>query len=258
MAARRGRRPDRGAVGLEALEEALGHQFKDRQRLERALVHRSWAHEQSRAGEDNERMEFLGDAILALGVSGMLVERFKGEEVGELSRTRAYLVSEANLARKARSLDLGRHLRLGKGEERGGGREKDSLLADTYEAVLAAIVMDAGLDAALATIERQFRSQVAGLKPGARTAQDHKTDLQEALQAVGLPVPEYRVTRESGPDHRKSFGVELTIVGKAVARGSGRSKKAAEQMAARRALREIKDLIPKLTEGGAPARPSRP
>ena len=256
MAARRGRKSDPGAVGLESLEEALGHRFGDRETLERGLVHRSWAHEQGRAGEDNERMEFLGDAILALGVSRMLVERFKGEEVGELSRTRAFLVSEANLARKARNLELGRHLRLGKGEERGGGREKDSLLADTYEALLAAIAMDAGLDAALATIERHFRSQVAALKPGARTAQDHKTDLQEALQAVGLPVPEYRVTRESGPDHRKSFGVELAIAGKAVARGAGRSKKAAEQMAARRALREIKDLIPRLTaERPVPPRP---
>jgi len=234
-------------AGLDALEIALGHRFADRSRLERALVHRSWAHEKGRPGEDNERMEFLGDAILALGVSGMLLGRFEQEEVGELSRTRAFLVSEANLARKARSLDLGRHLRLGKGEERGGGREKDSLLADTYEAVLAAIGMDAGIEAAIATIERQFKSQVSGLKPGARTAQDHKTDLQEALQAAGLPVPEYRVTRESGPDHRKSFGVTLTIAGKAVARGTGRSKKAAEQMAARRGLREIKDLIAQLT-----------
>lgn len=247
MASRRVRRPYPGARSLEALEEALGHAFQDRQRLIRALIHRSWAHEVGSPGDDNERMEYLGDAILSLGVSRMLLERFERQDVGELSRMRAFLVSEANLARKARGLDLGRHLRLGKGEERGGGREKDSLLADAYEAVLAAIAMDAGLDAALATVDRHFRSQVTGLRPGARTAQDHKTDLQEALQAVGLPVPEYRVTRESGPDHRKSFGVDLTIAGKAVARGSGRSKKAAEQMAARRALRDIKNLIPKLT-----------
>ena len=252
MGRKRIEKPEGGVQGLEALEEALGHSFKDRRRLEQALVHRSWAHEVGRPGEDNERLEFLGDAILSLGVSWMLLERFKGEDVGGLSRMRAFLVSESNLARKARGLDLGQYLRLGKGEERGGGREKDSLLADTYEAVLAAIGMDAGLNGALETIDRHFRSQVAGLKPGARTAQDHKTDLQEALQAVGLPVPEYRVTRESGPDHRKSFGVELIIAGKPVARGAGRSKKAAEQVAARRALREIKDIIPRLTATRAP------
>lgn len=239
----------------EELEEALGYRFADQARLERALVHRSWAHEKGTPGDDSELLEFLGDSVLSLGVSGILYKRYAGAVVGDLARTRAFLVSESNLARKARSLGLGEHLRLGRGEEKGGGRDKDSLLADAYEAVLAAIYLDGGLEAALSLIGRQFNPQIARLKPGARSSQDFKTDLQETLQAVGLPVPDYRVTRESGPDHRKSFAVEVVIAGKAAASGSGTSKKSAEQVAARNALNRIKELIPNLTE--APADPAK-
>jgi ribonuclease III len=233
---------------LETLEASLGHVFADRSLLERALIHRSYAHERGEPGIHSESLEFLGDAVLSLGVSRMLYERFGGEEVGELARARAFLVSEANLARKARALELGSHLRLGRGEERGGGRDKDSLLADAYEAVLAAIYLDGGLEVAIAVVSRQFKAQMSRLKPGGRTAQDFKTDLQEALQGAGLPIPVYEVAGESGPDHRKSFSVQLRIAGRIVAQGTGSSKKAAEQRAAREALRGIDDLIREATE----------
>ncbi|HET9482173.1 MAG TPA: ribonuclease III [Candidatus Polarisedimenticolia bacterium] len=241
---RRGESPGRSE--LAALEALLQHAFADRSLLERSLVHRSWAHEKGRPGHDSELPEFLGDAVLSLGVSRMLVKRFPDAEVGALARARAFLVSEPNLARKARRLKLGEHLRLGKGEERGGGRDKDSLLADAYEAVLAAIYLDGGVEAALLAVERHFGTQVARLKPGGRTDQDFKTDLQEALQAVALPIPRYRVTGESGPDHRKSFVVELSVSDRVVARGSGSSKKSAEQMAAREALESLDTLIPQM------------
>jgi ribonuclease III len=254
MPRRRPKRTARAAAASPArradpaeLESALGHRFADRTLLERALTHRSYAHEKGHPDVHSESLEFLGDAVLALGVSQMLCRRFEEVEVGDLSRARSFLVSEANLARKARSLGLGAHLRLGRGEEKGGGREKDSLLSDAYEALLAAVYLDAGLSAAMSVVSEQFSSQVSRLKPGARTSQDFKTDLQEALQAVGLPIPVYRVTGETGPDHRKTFSVDLTIAGRRVAHGSGTSKKAAEQMAAEAALGGVEDLIAELT-----------
>ncbi len=247
--------PGTGAAdgGLDALEAALGHRFERRALLERALSHRSWAFERGTAGEDSESLEFLGDAVLSLGVSRMLFDRLSNVVVGDLARSRAYLVSEANLARKARRLDLGRHLRLGRGEEKGGGRSKDSLLADAYEAVLAAVYLDGGLEAALSFVERHFASQIARIRGGSRAARDFKTDLQEALQAMGMPVPRYRVAGESGPDHRKSFRVELLIADRVVAAGSGPSKKSAEQRAARRALRDLE----RIKEGRGSEPPAR-
>jgi len=234
-------------AGAEGLEAALGHVFTRRELLETALTHRSYAHERKGPVAHSESIEFLGDAVLSLAVSQRLYGRFGEAEVGDLARARAFLVSEVNLARKARALGLGDHLRLGRGEERGGGRDKDSLLADAYEAVLAAVYLDAGLEAAVGVVDRGFAQQIARLRPGARSQQDHKTDLQEALQAAGLPVPIYRVSSESGPDHRKSFSVDLLIREEVVARGVGSSKKAAEQKAARQALRRVAALIARLT-----------
>ena len=249
----------RSPTRVDVLAEALKHSFDNREYLERALIHRSFAHEKGTPGHDSEALEFLGDAVLSLGVSRMLHDKFPEAEVGDLARTRAFLVSEKNLARKARTLDLGRYLRLGRGEERGGGRDKDSLLADVYEAVLAAIYLDGGVDAAMSAIVRHFNQQIYRLKPGSRSAQDYKTDLQEALQAVGLPVPEYRVAGETGPDHRKSFAIDLVIAGRKVASGNGTSKKAAEQMGARDALNSLGKLLPQLTgsDRKAPAAPPR-
>ena len=235
-------RPDLGS-----LESQLKYRFQDATLLEQAMVHRSYAHEKGTPERHYESLEFLGDAVLSLGVSRMLYQAFPAAQVGELARARAFLVSEPNLARKARALDLGQHLRLGRGEDRGGGRDKDSLLADAYEAMLAAIYLDGGTDQALDAIRRHFAAQVNRLRPGTRTEQDFKTDLQEALQGVGLPVPKYIVTGETGPDHRKRFTVQLAVSGQVVARGSGTTKKAAEQAAARQALRGLDRLIPQLT-----------
>ncbi len=234
---------------LNDLESSLGYRFRDRGLLERALAHSSYANEKGTPGADSESLEFLGDAVLSLGVSMMLHEKLKGSPVGELARGRAFLVSEPNLARKARRLRLGEHLRLGRGEEKGGGRRKDSLLADACEAVLAAIYLDGGLEPASRLVERLFAGQIDHLGSGAGSGQDFKTDLQESLQAAGVPVPSYRVTGESGPAHRKSFRVELVIAGRVAARGSGSTKKAAEQKAARNALRRVGDLIRKLSPG---------
>ena len=236
---------------LDLLETALGHRFKDKSLLERSLTHSSRAHEKGTPGADSESLEFLGDAVLSLVVSRMLFTRMGASQVGDLARARAHLVSETNLAIKARALNLGDHLRLGRGEERGGGRKKESLLADVYEAVLGAVFLDGGLAAAEALIERDFTEQVAMLGSAEGAVQDFKTDLQEALQAVGLPVPKYRVASESGPDHRKSFRVEVIVSGRVIARGTGSSKKAAEQQAAKKAIRRIGDLTTDPT-GSAP------
>ena len=237
----------RRGAGLGDLERRLNYQFSRRELLERSLVHRSWAHEQNRAGADNEALEFLGDAVLGLGVSCLLIDRFGEAEVGSLARARAWLVSEENLSRKAASLGIGGHLRLGRGEEKGGGREKSSLLADTYEAVLGAVYLDGGIDPALAIIRRHFSRQIARTEAGARSEQDWKTDLQEALQGAGLPVPRYQVAAEEGPAHRKSFRVTLTVQGRSVASGTGSSKQAAEQQAAQGALESIDGWMPDLT-----------
>lgn len=237
-------RPDR-----EDLLKKLGHRFSDPALLDRALIHSSYAHEKGMQGADNESMEFLGDAVLSLGVSLMLFGELGEGEVGKMARHRAFLVSERNLASKARGLELGEHLKLGRGEEKGGGRSKESLLADAWEAVLAAIYLDGGLQPALVFMERVFGAQVARLRSTPDGAQDYKTELQEALQAVGLPLPKYRVAGESGPDHRKSFRVEVVIQGRVAARGSGPTKKAAEQKAARQALRHLEKVLERLSSG---------
>jgi len=244
-------------VRLEDLEAALGHRFADRSLLERALMHRSWSHELGEPGVDSESMEFLGDAVLSLAVSRIIFDAFGEAEVGEMARARGFLVSETNLARKAREMGLGAHLKLGRGEERGGGRDKDSLLADAYEAVLAAVYLDGGLQAVEPFIAGQFSEQVARLLPGASGSQDFKTDLQEALQGAALPIPVYRVASASGPDHRKSFTVELLVSGRLVATGTGSSKKAAEQVAAGVALRDVKALIESIIESLRGEPPSR-
>ncbi|MGH9869500.1 MAG: ribonuclease III [Candidatus Polarisedimenticolia bacterium] len=230
----------------EALEAVLGHAFGRPEMLQQALTHRSWAHEKGTPGDDGEAMEFLGDAVLALGVSLLLGERFGDAAVGSLSRARAWLVSEPSLAARARAIGLGDHVRLGRGEDQAGGRGKDSILADTYEAVLGAVYLDGGWDAAFALVRRHFGEEVSKLVLHDRRSQDHKTDLQEALQAVGLPVPVYRVASESGPAHRKTFVVELSVSGKVIAEGAGSSKKAAEQEAARDLLGRLDEVMPTL------------
>jgi ribonuclease-3 len=219
---------------LKELARRLGHRFKDPELLDRALRHSSFAHENPGAGPSNEQLEFLGDAVLSLAVSNLLLATYPESSEGELSRGRAALVNARQLAALARQLDLGSQLLLGRGEEHQAGRSKPSLLADALEATLAAVFLDGGLKAAQALTLRLFGPCLASL--GAPDWQDFKTALQEFIQARYKTSPTYRLLEESGPGHARHFQVEVELLGQSLARGEGRSKKQAEQQAARQAL----------------------
>ncbi len=223
------------------LEAALGHRFRQPHWLGRALVHSSRVPELrgEQAVEDNENLEFLGDAVLGLLVSEYLVSSFPDWSEGQLSKSRARLVNANSLHAAARRLDLGRYLKLGRGEEKTGGREKPAVLADAYEAVVAAIYLDAGIEAARGFVQRSLIDQFLREQAHQLGQTDRKSGLQELLQARGLPPAEYRVASESGPDHRKTFVVEVWVAGQAVASGAGANKKEAEQAAARLALAHL-------------------
>lgn len=224
------------------LETALGYHFDDPALLTGALCHSSYVNEQSRDNlESNERLEFLGDAVLNLSVSHLLMQRYPNLAEGELSRNRAHLVNETQLAAIARKLSLGPHLLLGKGEALTGGREKNSLLADAVEAVIAAIYLDGGFDAAFAFVESRFSRQLAKVNRG-RYETDFKSQLQEHAQSAYREIPQYRVVDTSGPDHSKTFRVQVSVAG-VTAEGDGKSKKMAEQEAARVGL-ELLDKHP--------------
>ena len=212
-----------------ALEAALGHRFERPEQLAVALTHRSFGE-----GENNEKLEFLGDAVLALAMSDLLMARFPEAREGDLSKMRASLVNAEVLARKARELDLGRWLRLGKGEEKNGGREKPSILAAVYEALLGAIYLDAGYERARSVVEAHFTADV--LEHPTVGLRDYKTELQELTQRLFRETPAYTLVEESGPDHEKRFVSEIAIGGRLFGRGVGRSKKTAEQAAAMQAL----------------------
>jgi ribonuclease III len=201
-----------------------------------ALTHKSFVNEHRSEGLlDNERLEFLGDAVIDLAVSHRLMERFPDAREGELSKIRAAVVDEPGLARMARELDLGGLLRLGRGEELTGGREKSSLLADAMEAVVAALYLGGGLEPVLALLDR-FLGEAFARAAAGTLDRDFKTQLQELAQSRLRASPRYRVTAEHGPDHSKVFEVELELKGEVIGRGAGRSKKDAEQAAARLAL----------------------
>jgi ribonuclease III len=222
------------------LEAKLGYRFRDRRMLEMALTHRSYLNENpSSAREDNERLEFLGDAVLNLTVGHLLMETQPLRAEGDLSRSRALVVNEAGLARVAEALGLGDWLFLGKGEEQTGGRHKPSLLADACEAVMAAIYLDGGFDAAFRVARQLFETRIREARDPANA--DFKTRLQERAQGRLRCSPRYTVVGESGPDHDKVFEVVLLLDGREVARGSGRSKKEAEQRAAALALQVLDD-----------------
>ncbi len=227
------------------LETALQHVFHDRHRLEEALTHASSLNERKgnerQGGEprrDNERLEFLGDAVLDLIISEVLVERDPEATEGTLSKMRARLVSETALAQVARRLGLGRFLRLGRGEELSGGRDKSSLLADAFEAVVAAVYHDGGYDAARRSVLTVLEPELT-VESASGGGLDYKTQLQEYCQQLFGQLPVYRVTRESGPDHRKVFHVALMINGRCYGEGTGKSKKEAEQQAAKEALERV-------------------
>lgn len=218
------------------LERALGVRFKDPRLREAALTHRSYAFERDR-DETNERMEFLGDAVLGLVVTDLAYRRFPDLPEGELAKLRAATVNMITLADVARDLGLGEGILLGKGEELSGGRDKTSILADAMEAVLGAVYLDRGLEAARQLIERVFWPRMEAYARG-EGDRDYKTGLQElAAQDLGS-VPQYRVTEE-GPDHAKRFTATVFLGGQAFGAGSGRSKKEAEQRAAREAYARL-------------------
>jgi ribonuclease-3 len=264
-------------TGREQLQDLLGHEFESPERLERALTHSSWPSEKTagsadlsahlfaqpsgqtsvqggneisgevatNSSDDNEKLEFLGDAVLTMVVSEALLEGFPDWREGQLSKARASLVNAAALADAARRIDLGSHLRLGRGEEKTGGREKSAILADAYEAVIAAVYLDGGLKAARTVIERTLlnaafqRDAIAG---GLLGGPDDKSRLQELLQARGWPTAKYSVLSESGPDHRKFFNVEAAVAGYATACGTGFTKKEAEQAAASKVTAKLLEI----------------
>jgi ribonuclease III len=228
------------ARDLSALEERLGHRFQDPQMLERALTHRSRANEDATGATiDNESLEFLGDAVLGFVMADLLFRDFPELDEGQKSKIKASLVSTTTLADLARELGLGQFLALGRGEEKTGGRNKQALLADGYEAVIAAVYLDGGIDTARTFIAREFTERLEDVRSPEFWGRDYKSALQEVVQARELPLPEYVVAAESGPDHRKIFHVEVRVAGEGMGSARGASKKAAEQEAARQALERL-------------------
>jgi len=219
--------------------QILGYQFRSPALLEEALQHSSFVNEQTRPLASNERFEFLGDTVLNLVVSHLLMVQFPDLDEGSLSRMRAGLVNEASLAVIAAELNLGHHVQLGKGEIRTQGRYKKSILSDTYEAILAAVYLDGGFEAAFALIQGHF-SELIEQSVGPDVISDYKTRVQEMIQKAGHPPPLYRITAESGPDHDKTFCVALESADYTT-EGTGKSKKAAEQDAAQKAFEYLSE-----------------
>jgi ribonuclease-3 len=219
---------------LAALQHRLGHRFTSPALLQRALTHRSWG------AEHNERLEFLGDAVLNLVVSTLLYQRFAGSDEGDLSRVRAHLVREDSLHRAALALSLPQVMRLSEGEARGGGAQRASILADALEAVVGAAFLDGGYDAAQQVVGRLFGELIDSAEID-RFSKDAKTELQEWLQARRLPVPAYRIVATRGQAHAQTFEVECGVAALGLAeRGEGRSRRSAEQQAAQRLLEGLK------------------
>jgi ribonuclease-3 len=237
-----------GAVRLRdslgPLETAIGYRFRDLGLLEHALTHRSKAHEDASGGVfDNESMEFLGDAVLGFIIADMLFREFPHHDEGHKSKIKASIVSTMSLGRLAEAIDLGRFVLLGRGEEKTGGRRKQAILADCYEALIAAVYLDGGIDPARAFVARQFAPLIADAREqGSEAAftEDWKSELQEVLQSQGRGLPEYALAGEQGPAHRRVFVIEARAGGEVIGRGEGRSKKAAEQDAARAALAALR------------------
>jgi ribonuclease III len=253
------------SASIDLLEEHIGYQFRDRMLLQRALTHRSWSAERpasravaievenaeslSMAGRlrelggrrDNEQLEFLGDAVLGFVVSEALLNRYPASDEGQLSQWKAHLVSANYLCECARSIQLGNYLLLGKGEERNGGRERRTLLANAFEAVIAAIYLDGGFEPARNFIVAHVLTDLEN-ESGLATFElsNHKNVLQEEAQARGLPTPKYTITGTSGPEHAKVFTVEVAIGNRLHSRATGSSKKAASQLAAQMLIEHLR------------------
>lgn len=227
---------DGGAAPAEKLQESIGYRFCRPELLTEALTHASFVNESPLPGlRDNQRLEFFGDAVIDYVVSALLLERFPQSREGELTRLRASLVHEESLAALALSLDLGSYIRLGRGEERAGGRQRRSLLADAYEALIGSVCLDGGEPEVRRLLEAQFLPlmETQRLDGGVR---DYKTLLQEQVQARGEVPPVYRLLQTAGPSHAPDFVVEVLVAGAVAGVGEGKSKKEAEQAAARAAM----------------------
>lgn len=224
----------RGVEYFGEIEELLGYSFDDKERLDRALTHRSVPTKGNRA--DYERLEFLGDAVLDLAVAQLLLDAHPDAREGELSKMRAALVNTSSLARIAKSMGLGPFVRLSKGELANNGAERPSILADVFEAVIGAVYRDAGFEVALNSIKKLFGDAITTVTP-----RDPKTELQEALHAIGDSSPEYLLECVEGPEHAPTFISIVQIDGKIVGRGRGTTKKQSQQNAAAEALQEIEN-----------------
>ncbi len=224
---------------IVGLEERLGYRFRHRAWLAQALIHSSFAHEFPQVGPSNERLEFLGDAVLSLVISDALVRHYPAASEGVLSRMRASLVNARHLATLAERLDLGTCLRLGRGEEQQGGHKKPSVLADALEALIGAIYQDGGYVEARRVVLGLFQESLSALR-NKLFAPDYKTSLQEYVQKCLKVSPEYRLVQESGPAHARSFIVEVWVAGELLGRGEGQSKKEASQHAARQAWWQLR------------------
>jgi len=220
-------------------EEIIGYRFHDRNLLEEALTHRSRSNE-VQGTFNNQRLEFFGDSILGFLVSNLLFTHFPDAREGELTHMRASLVDETRLSAIAAQLHVGSYLELGRGEEKSGGREKRSILADAYEALIAAIYLDGGVVAVRATIERHFKDLLGEFASSGVNSTDYKTELQEHTQANSTATPLYKLTAAEGPDHDKIYRFSVVVNGLPVGAGEGKSKKEAQQAAAREALEFLK------------------
>lgn len=220
---------------MDTLENNLGYTFKNKKLLQNALVHSSYANEMRGSVSSNERLEFLGDSVLSIIVSSYIYENFKRMPEGELTRLRSSLVCEKSLCGFSRQLNLGSYLFLGKGERKNGGADRDSILADAFEAVLAAIFLDGGMEPAKSLVMRFVSRELANYDVKA-DFKDYKTLLQEIIQRNPEESVNYCLIDESGPDHNKSFTVEVKLNSNTIGSGKGKSKKDAEEMAAKQAL----------------------
>lgn len=223
---------------MQALEEKLGYRFKERGLIINALTHSSYANEnRGRSCESNERLEFLGDSVLGLVVADALYRSFPELPEGRMTRLRAQLVCEESLHAVAMQLGLGEYIRLGRGEEHTGGRTRTSILADAVEAIIAAMYLDGGIEVSRAFITRFI---LTGAEHALAASGDYKTELQELVQKKSGSVLSYELLGESGPDHDKTFTSQVSLNGEPIGSGSGRTKKEAEQAAARAALRVLR------------------
>jgi ribonuclease III len=227
---------------LSELEAFLDYQFRDRSLLQRALTHRSFVNEHESEGMlHNESMEFLGDSVLGFLISSKIYQKFPQLKEGELSKIKAFLASAANLVRLAEKIRVGEYLWISKGEEKTGGRKKRAILVDAFEAIVGAIYLDGGVDAASSFVERQIGQFLNDMDLEEFTYGDFKSALQEYLHDRGQSEPSYRVVHEIGPDHGKTFVVQVSVNGQVVSEASGKTKKEAQQAAARLALENYKN-----------------